>query len=112
MTAMERWPSDWLMLAMTVMIAVLCVLSPLFIISARRLLRWDPGLGGVGAALSACMAAGAAAMLTAGTMRLPRETLDSMEALWLVGAVDVIGIELCAMAFLVGARAAARGTST
>ena len=109
---MERWPSDRLMFAMTAMIAVLCVLSPLFIISARRLLRRDPGLGGVGAALSACMAAGAVAMLTAGTMRLPRETLDSIEPLWLAGAVDVIGIELCAAAFWLGTRAATRGTGT
>jgi hypothetical protein len=109
-TATEKWPSDRFRLAMFVMIAALGVVSPLFIISARRLLRRDPGLGSVGAALAACPAAGAAAMLAAGTMRLPRETFESTEPLWLAGAVDVIGIELCAMALCVGARAAVRGT--
>jgi ATP-dependent protease HslVU (ClpYQ) peptidase subunit len=107
--ATERWPSDRLMRAMTVMITVLCVLSPLFVISARRLLRRDPGLIGVGAALGSCAAAGAAAMLAAGTVRLPRETFDSLESLWLAGALDMIAIEVCALAFWVGARAAARG---
>ena len=111
-TAQERWPSDRFTLAMFVVLAALCAASPLFFLSARRLLRRDPGLVGVGAALGVCAAFGAAAMLAAGMMRLPRETYDSLESLWLAGAVDVLAVEVCAMVFWVGARAAARATGT
>ncbi len=102
--ATQSWPSARLMPAMTVMTAVPCVLAPLFVLSARRLLRRDAGLVRVGAALGLGAAVGAAAMLVAGTVRLPRETYDSLESLWLAGALDMIAIEVCALAFWVGVR--------
>jgi hypothetical protein len=110
MAAQEGLPFDRFLLAMVVVVAALCLASPIFILSARRLLRRDPGLVGAGVALGACAGLGAAAMLAAGTMRLPREVLASMESLWLEGALNVVAVELCAMAFWVGARAAVRAT--
>jgi hypothetical protein len=91
--------------AMLVVVALLCVLSPLLVILARRLLRRDTGLLGLGGALYACAALGAGAILTAGMQRLPRETLASLEALWLAGAFDMLAVEACVIAFFVGARA-------
>jgi hypothetical protein len=104
-------PPERFMCATFAMIAVLCALSPLLIISARRLLGRDAGLVGLGGALCACAAVGGAAILAAGTQRLPRETLDSFESLWLAGALDVLAVEACALGFWVGARAATSGIS-
>jgi hypothetical protein len=104
----EGWSSERLLLAMLLMTATLGVTAPLLFLSAYRLLRRDRGLLGVGAALAACAALGAGAMLVAGTMRLPPDLHDSLEPLWLAGALDVGAIELSTLAFLAGARAAMR----
>jgi hypothetical protein len=107
--AASRAPvSAGLELATSMMIAVLWVLSPLLIVGARRLLRRDAGLAGLGAVLTGCVALGGSVLLTAGTVRLPREAFDELEWLWLAGALDIVAVEACTVAFWIAAWDATR----
>jgi hypothetical protein len=90
--------------------AVLWVLAPLSVIAARRLLRGDRVLWTLAAALAGCALVGAHGVLLAGTQRLPREAFELLEPIWLTGALDVLVLEGCLVAFILGARAALQGS--